>query len=280
MRLICPNCGAQYEIDNTAIPPGGRDVQCSDCQFSWFHTRRDPLILRASETEAAAAEASAPADPPPPRRRPDAQVMAVLREEALREQTARDSETGPGDVRAMVSRDSVSPRPDPVLPPAESQPARALREQPEGSASRSSAPSGRVPWPRPTPAESLAATANASTRLPDGADQPPRPDRSTQPEARIIPSELARAATPAAAVPLPGPVPQAEPRGGAWLGTIVAITGFAAAALVYAQPGPLVRNLPSLQAPVAAYVERVDAGRVWLASTVDPVLAGLRGAGD
>ncbi|MCB2124584.1 MAG: zinc-ribbon domain-containing protein, partial [Rhodobacteraceae bacterium] len=29
MRLICPSCGAQYEVDESVIPDGGRDVQCS-----------------------------------------------------------------------------------------------------------------------------------------------------------------------------------------------------------------------------------------------------------
>lgn len=36
MRLICPNCGAQYEVDAQVIPDGGRDVQCSNCGHTWF----------------------------------------------------------------------------------------------------------------------------------------------------------------------------------------------------------------------------------------------------
>jgi len=36
MRLICPNCGAQYEVDASVIPDGGRDVQCSNCGHTWF----------------------------------------------------------------------------------------------------------------------------------------------------------------------------------------------------------------------------------------------------
>jgi predicted Zn finger-like uncharacterized protein len=36
MRLICPNCGAQYEVDGSMIPPEGRDVQCSSCAETWF----------------------------------------------------------------------------------------------------------------------------------------------------------------------------------------------------------------------------------------------------
>lgn len=36
MRLICPNCGAQYEVDAKVIPESGRDVQCSNCGHTWF----------------------------------------------------------------------------------------------------------------------------------------------------------------------------------------------------------------------------------------------------
>ena len=36
MRLICPNCSAQYEVDAGLIPDEGRDVQCSNCGNTWF----------------------------------------------------------------------------------------------------------------------------------------------------------------------------------------------------------------------------------------------------
>jgi predicted Zn finger-like uncharacterized protein len=36
MRLICPNCGAQYEVPDDVIPEAGRDVQCSNCGSTWF----------------------------------------------------------------------------------------------------------------------------------------------------------------------------------------------------------------------------------------------------
>ncbi|WP_420862285.1 zinc-ribbon domain-containing protein [Algirhabdus cladophorae] len=36
MRLICPNCGAQYEVSEDVIPQAGRDVQCSNCGQTWF----------------------------------------------------------------------------------------------------------------------------------------------------------------------------------------------------------------------------------------------------
>lgn len=38
MRITCPNCLAQYEIDATLLPAEGREVQCSACDSIWFQT--------------------------------------------------------------------------------------------------------------------------------------------------------------------------------------------------------------------------------------------------
>ena len=49
MRLICPSCGAQYEVDDSVIPPAGRDVQCSGCGQTWFQPSAQ-MIEAAQET--------------------------------------------------------------------------------------------------------------------------------------------------------------------------------------------------------------------------------------
>lgn len=36
MRLVCPNCGAQYEVPDEVISSEGRDVQCSNCGITWY----------------------------------------------------------------------------------------------------------------------------------------------------------------------------------------------------------------------------------------------------
>lgn len=56
MRLICPNCGAQYEVDESVIPETGRDVQCSGCGQTWFQQSRK-MIEAAEAAEAEAAQA-------------------------------------------------------------------------------------------------------------------------------------------------------------------------------------------------------------------------------
>lgn len=57
MRLVCPNCDAEYEVTEDAIPDAGRDVQCSNCGHAWFQMS----LMREAEDEAT----SAVFDPPP-----------------------------------------------------------------------------------------------------------------------------------------------------------------------------------------------------------------------
>lgn len=130
MRLVCPNCGAQYEVPAEVIPESGRDVQCSNCGDTWFQnhpdhdtglaeelgeTLTDPVQdeppdadqandhaeWQEDETPGEAGE-DAPdepdkADTPPvtqPRKRELAtSVTDVLREEAAREEDARKRES-------------------------------------------------------------------------------------------------------------------------------------------------------------------------------------------
>lgn len=39
MFLVCPNCDARYEVDDSAIPLEGREVQCTNCSEVWFQER-------------------------------------------------------------------------------------------------------------------------------------------------------------------------------------------------------------------------------------------------
>ena len=151
MRLTCRNCDAQYEVDDAAIPPKGRDVQCSGCGHAWFQMRVDAVPQLRPEVSAPVDPAGpdlAPAmwsdpgvhrkdDPahtepltdagPPPvlpeaqgdaglrRRGLDDTVLEVLREEAAREAAVRRAEAPPP---IEVQTDLGLAPPPPPLPPS------------------------------------------------------------------------------------------------------------------------------------------------------------------
>ncbi|NOX39819.1 MAG: hypothetical protein GXP05_04695 [Alphaproteobacteria bacterium] len=85
MRLVCPNCAAQYEVDDSAIPENGRDVQCANCGNTWF---QGPAAA-ADETGEQNGTEHLPAPTP---RATDPSVLDILRREAEHETTVRNSE--------------------------------------------------------------------------------------------------------------------------------------------------------------------------------------------
>lgn len=70
LRLVCPNCEAQYEVDESVIPEAGRDVQCSNCGNTWWQLRTEPVSddapAEAEQPAPARAVVEAPQEPPSP----------------------------------------------------------------------------------------------------------------------------------------------------------------------------------------------------------------------
>jgi predicted Zn finger-like uncharacterized protein len=138
MRLVCPNCDAQYEVDAGVIPDNGRDVQCSNCGNGWFQL--------PPEVEAEIAAEEALYEPPPakpitrpatreatlPRRSVDESVMNILREEAARETSARVIEGSGLETQTEMGLQNVpSPLPsDTSIASAAAQRVSRLRGQP------------------------------------------------------------------------------------------------------------------------------------------------------
>jgi predicted Zn finger-like uncharacterized protein len=92
MRLVCPNCDAEYEIARTAIPRSGRQVECASCGHGWFQAFADLRIEEVAQKGPDEAT-EPPAQSTPPRPIDDA-VLEVLRQEAEREVKARQAEAG------------------------------------------------------------------------------------------------------------------------------------------------------------------------------------------
>lgn len=126
MRLVCPNCDAEYEVDASVIPDNGRDVQCSNCGHAWFQmspqmedelAAEEALFEAPPETEPESEPALA-ADPPG--RGMDESVLAVLREEAEREVAARRAEAPvievQSDLGLAAGTKAAVPPPEPAEP--------------------------------------------------------------------------------------------------------------------------------------------------------------------
>lgn len=92
MRLICPNCDAQYDIADDVIPLGGRDVQCSSCAHTWFQTDKPAVPGRKSTGQGSPATPATPSPEAPPRRALEPSIADILREEAAHEEEARRAE--------------------------------------------------------------------------------------------------------------------------------------------------------------------------------------------
>jgi len=65
MRLVCPNCGATYEVPDDVIPDGGRDVQCSNCSNTWFQLPAGAELEEDPNLSASVPEPSVDVPPEP-----------------------------------------------------------------------------------------------------------------------------------------------------------------------------------------------------------------------
>lgn len=145
MRLQCPNCDAEYEVDAAAIPQEGRDVQCSNCGHGWYQNHPD--FEPDYELDSALFE------PPPqyaavapafPKNEIKPAAMQILREEAAREEALRAAEQNAqaqaepkADAAAAAAPDAVQsmPQPQPIAQQMPStQPVPQRQRQPDDRA--------------------------------------------------------------------------------------------------------------------------------------------------
>ncbi|MGC9418603.1 MAG: zinc-ribbon domain-containing protein [Rhodovulum sp.] len=259
MRLTCPNCDAQYEVDDAVIPYEGRDVQCSNCGHTWFQrpngaTAEGPAPApRTPEPETVGWHEepradddidgdsgadhdlheegpAAPSAPATPRRELDASVLNILKEEAEREQRAREQE---------ATTETFSSQPDLGLDRATMVPSEPADVAPAPSAAATATPRRDVL----PDIEEINSTLNASSDR--GADS-------------IVTAEEKDAQE-----------RSAFRRG---FGIVVLLAAVALALYLLA---PNIGGLhPTLEGPMAAYTDFIDGVRVWLNTAVPQALEG------
>ncbi len=117
MRLICPNCGAQYEVADDVIPDAGRDVQCSNCAHTWFE--RPGASIAAEEADESDFAEPVTVDEPDPE--PDVVEIAepdiVPEPDTVPEPVLADPDIDLPATFADVPELEPEPEPEPVAPP-------------------------------------------------------------------------------------------------------------------------------------------------------------------
>jgi predicted Zn finger-like uncharacterized protein len=266
MRLICPSCGAQYEVDAELVPAAGRDVQCSACGHVWFE---EP---GRSEAEEFAAAPATVAEAPPvagraPRRTVTPAIAEILREEAAREKAAREAEA-----RAALERQEELPLPEPE---AEAEPAPEVDEVAAAVEAMVAEEAAREEPVRR--AEVPAATIRA-------ADPPPVPVAPEVPVSRRdrLPDieEINSTLSPGTMTQVAAATPAAGGGRGFRLGFGLVLLIAAALALVYVFAPRIVAAVPGVAPVMTPYVDAVDAGRLWLDLRLQDLLSAMGAAGE
>ncbi len=270
MRLICPNCGAQYEVPTEVIPTEGRDVQCSACSNTWFQAHPDHDTGLADEVDTPSVEPVAPPPPPPApeeivepeqqapmpqlaSRGLDPQVSDVLREEAEFEANARAAEKSE---------------------PLESQPDLGLETSSEDEGARR-AREARERMARlrgePVPDE----VAVASATIAAGSRRDLLPDIEEINSTLRSSGERRRPAE-ATDADLKGTVPRVRRKRSGFkrsFFTIIVLAALGIGAYVF---GPQIsKTLPAAKPYVAQYSTGVESARTWLSQSVDAGLLWL-----
>ncbi|MBN2907542.1 MAG: zinc-ribbon domain-containing protein [Rhodobacteraceae bacterium] len=241
MRLICPNCDAQYEVDAAVIPAEGRDVQCSNCGHTWLQMPQEAEeeseedLIPTLDDEDEKAPADEPSQGQAQRRQLDESVLSVLREEAAREQRARQQET---------ATETFEDQPDLGLDAAE--PRSALQERMARLRGIETAPD------------------NAETEADDDTGATSGSRRDLLPDIEEINSTLSASSDRDGIIIGPDidedPQARSAFRRGFSIVVLVAAIGIG----IYIYAGQIAALHPAMRSAMTAYVTAVDAWREWL----------------
>ncbi len=263
MRLICPNCDAQYEIPNDVMPATGRDVQCSNCGQTWFqhhpdHAPDDEITEEAPDEEVAAPPPPPRPSPPEPQRKQlDPAVADILRQEAEAEKAARQSQQGGLESQPDLGMDFGD-----LQAVAEAE-RRALEARDRMARMRGEE---TTPTPRADDAAETIPVATQGSR------------RDLLPDIEEINSTLraGRGATQIEA-DIESPTLQRKKRGFR-TGFLTVFMLFIVLVAIYVAAPRLTQSVPALEGPLANYVALVDQLRGWLDGQIKSLLQSLDSA--
>lgn len=242
MRLTCPNCSARYEVDDSLIPPEGRDVQCSNCSTTWFQPGQR---ARVEPPEGDAPQTGRP----PPRRDLDPAMRDILREEREREEQLRRA-AAPVEEQEEMALEGAPPTraaESPVAPeaPEDDDEAAAIREMVAEDTQPQARHGGRELFPD---IEEINSTLRATT------------DRTTADRVTSDVDTMER---------------RPRRRRGFRLGFFLMVLVAAVAAGAYAYAPEIMAALPQSEPFLTPYVAEVDALRLWLDDSVQALVARL-----
>ncbi len=204
MRIICPSCAAEYEVDEVAIPSEGRDVQCSNCGRAWFQLPNSPVARSPAGAQPAVAKGQGIDTAMPPPASAGSGVAGAAEERSAGAPPTAE----PAAADRFETRPTAAPRPDAQAPEEE--------ERPEGGRSEDETPEGETPAdvPRPSLDEALREMLRAEAEREAAARRAETAALETQPELGLTEAVPAKAAAPASADSAADttPAPPAAPR--------------------------------------------------------------------
>lgn len=284
MRLICPNCAAQYEIDAALIPKGGRDVQCSSCGNAWFvagkeapasqaETGPNPAPVKTLERPAPPVGSGPRASNDPVRRAAQEDETAPTTdapEEPAQKETppepAPDAPAMAGEDEALPPRRELDPRTRAILLEEAERESAARRGTapafgPAGAPPRPEpAPPPRQDPPVPAPQKKPAALQDAPAHL---ATPPDAGSRSNPllPDVEEINSTLTPRSRPRPAPARPPEPRKASPdakRSGVWIALAAVLALALVLAALYVAAPAIAGAVPALEPLVTGYVGAVN----------------------
>lgn len=281
MRLICPNCGAQYEVPDGVIPDQGRDVQCSNCGNTWFQPHPDHDADLAEELGKEIAPPAPKVDAPQPKPNPEPEPEVV----AEREPT-------PPQERPQPARRELDPAIADLL--REEAEYEARQRAAEAEADMQTQPDLGLEEPGTDETARRAEEARQRMERRKGPQPDPEPDlpdeddlsehvgsrRELLPDIEEINSSLnAEGRKPAQSddYASPGGDTAAVPRkssgfsGGFILGVLVIALLWS----VHVFSAQISEQLPQLAGPLESYSRSIDSGRGWLDTQVKALLVKL-----